>query len=522
MSGRNHSARIHIPLQNKQGDHFVLTDENLYHNEPLGFRSNLDAWEFLSDLQGSNDLEQKLSGHPLIQSHHHQPTAFLIQDALVRGNLRVFVTHRNQAHNRQEIEKLYSQIRLQLQQIIASEKAEASAIAGKYNGMTDSEQNLAHTGSFGKGLKEAGTSFLIWAKDVVEVVSPAFRSARRVKAFMDTPYEGSVFEWLKSVSQTYHESEYKELIEVLGFDPRKVETDHFRQAWEITQVIWDDKKCQTLLVQFAKEYYRAQHPLEVSEFAGGAAFEILLTIVLIFTTAGVGIAAQMTSKGRLVKQLTQLGEFFKELAELRQEADRWTPETRMRSRSSGGRVEDFATDEGAVYKTSNPPKEEQKTNENSSKKNDSDQTNEGNIAVTELKQQSTIYAELVNSNKPWSWKDFPEGGELTLKQKRAIKAEAIAQGLIPDIKYKEGTQYPDFEAAGLIKRADDLPEELWKESDYKQFKWLDSRIDGGRPEGYTWHHSEISGKMELVPFGPHNSINHKGGRSKGHWADAKR
>ncbi|MCG7541635.1 hypothetical protein L1D59_18665 [Pseudoalteromonas piscicida] len=28
--------------------------------------------------------------------------------------------------------------------------------------------------------------------------------------------------------------------------------------------------------------------------------------------------------------------------------------------------------------------------------------------------------------------------------------------------------------------------------------------------------------MELVPFGPHNMINHQGGRSKGHWAYSKR
>ncbi|WP_343224519.1 HNH endonuclease [Paenibacillus sp. ACRSA] len=35
-------------------------------------------------------------------------------------------------------------------------------------------------------------------------------------------------------------------------------------------------------------------------------------------------------------------------------------------------------------------------------------------------------------------------------------------------------------------------------------------------------HSEINGRMELVPFGIHNSINHKGGRAPGGWAHAKR
>jgi hypothetical protein len=83
---------------------------------------------------------------------------------------------------------------------------------------------------------------------------------------------------------------------------------------------------------------------------------------------------------------------------------------------------------------------------------------------------------------------------------------------------KPGTKYPDFEGAGLVERVEQLPEELWNATDRKQFDWLDSRIEGGRPEGTTWHHSEIDGRMELVPFGIHNIINHKGGRSLGNWS----
>jgi len=71
---------------------------------------------------------------------------------------------------------------------------------------------------------------------------------------------------------------------------------------------------------------------------------------------------------------------------------------------------------------------------------------------------------------------------------------------------KPGTKYPDFGKAGLIKKVDELPKELWQASDNAQFKYLDSRIPGGRPEGTTWHHSDIPGRMELVPFGPHNII----------------
>ncbi|MBJ8079162.1 HNH endonuclease, partial [Bacillus cereus group sp. N12] len=128
------------------------------------------------------------------------------------------------------------------------------------------------------------------------------------------------------------------------------------------------------------------------------------------------------------------------------------------------------------------------------------------------------YAAAVNSNSPWKWRKISGGEKLTAPQKAIIKQVAIEKGLIPDVPMKLGTQYPDFKKAGLIIKSDELPEEMWLASDKQQFKWLDDRIPGGRPPGTTWHHSEIPGKMELVPFGIHNSIFHKGGRSEGHWS----
>jgi hypothetical protein len=133
------------------------------------------------------------------------------------------------------------------------------------------------------------------------------------------------------------------------------------------------------------------------------------------------------------------------------------------------------------------------------------------------------YARLVNSNqKNWSWLDDITGGaNLTDAEKAAVKQRAVQLGLIPDVPYKPGTRFPDFQAAGLVRRAEPLPEWLWKATDQAQFDWLDAKI-GGRPPGMTWHHSEIPGQMELVPFGIHNVTNHSGGRAPGMWAHAPR
>jgi len=135
-----------------------------------------------------------------------------------------------------------------------------------------------------------------------------------------------------------------------------------------------------------------------------------------------------------------------------------------------------------------------------------------------------MYANIIDSNKKWSWMDdVPGADKLTGGQKKKIKNLCVQKGLIPDIKTIKKTvngkvaRYADFKAAGVVKKSVDLPENLWKLKDKKQFDWLDKHI-GGRPAGTTWHHSPQSGVMELVPFGIHNVTNHNGGRTLGHWA----
>ena len=151
----------------------------------------------------------------------------------------------------------------------------------------------------------------------------------------------------------------------------------------------------------------------------------------------------------------------------------------------------------------------------------------GNKAFDDvLDDYAKVYADKINSNQAWSWDDTIPGGEnLTKKQRSIIKQQAIDAGLIPDIKVTkvDGMRYgfADFESAGVVKETQYLPENMWKMSDAEQFKWLDEQI-GGTVEGYTWHHTEIPGKMQLVPTGIHNITTHNGGRTAGMWADAPR
>jgi hypothetical protein len=152
----------------------------------------------------------------------------------------------------------------------------------------------------------------------------------------------------------------------------------------------------------------------------------------------------------------------------------------------------------------------------------------GNKSFEEVKNSyAKEYTDIIKSNKKkWSWKNDIKGGDrLTSGQKSAIKREAIEKGYLPDVKVTKVDSmkygFADFDAAGVVKRTEYLPENLWLESDKVQFEYLNKLI-GGEETGYTWHHTETPGKMELIPYGIHNMVAHNGGRSPGMWAYAKR
>lgn len=138
----------------------------------------------------------------------------------------------------------------------------------------------------------------------------------------------------------------------------------------------------------------------------------------------------------------------------------------------------------------------------------------------EFRTQAKKYADIINSNeKNWTWRDV--GSKISDTRRAYIKRYAEEQGWTPKIAVDPNTKFADFSPV-TIKEAT-LPKELWLKGDTAQFKHLnDLHFDGVQPVGTTWHHHQDSGRMQLVPFGIHNSTWHFGGRSTGMWADAPR
>lgn len=131
------------------------------------------------------------------------------------------------------------------------------------------------------------------------------------------------------------------------------------------------------------------------------------------------------------------------------------------------------------------------------------------------------YGEAVATDRPWNWRT--EFDDVTLRDadRDLIRAAARDLDLVQTVPYKGDTRYANFQAIdAVITESNSLPPDMWALSNTQQFAWLNNHIfDGVQPPGTTWHHSEIEGRMELVPFGIHNITNHQGGRSPGQWAE---
>ena len=160
------------------------------------------------------------------------------------------------------------------------------------------------------------------------------------------------------------------------------------------------------------------------------------------------------------------------------------------------------------------------------------------------------------------------GKELTAKQKTELIAKGMSKGILGDCTYKDGivqlkTVYNKFENRVLpetdvkyVRKTVDikgtkiegvfpefksvytthLPDNILMSSDKVQFnhcckslqneiknnpglskqfssRQLDQIKHGITPDGYTWHHNEQLGKMELVKSDIHDTAKHTGGRA---------
>lgn len=128
--------------------------------------------------------------------------------------------------------------------------------------------------------------------------------------------------------------------------------------------------------------------------------------------------------------------------------------------------------------------------------------------------------EMITRNSALEGKNHPETN-VAFRRKEVETEEGIREGV-----------FPEFEGVYEV----DLPEELYKESDRKHFNHCNEKLkeeietnldirekfsveqieqimEDETPDGYTWHHTEDKGKLQLVDYDTHRLTAHTGGRN---------
>ena len=147
------------------------------------------------------------------------------------------------------------------------------------------------------------------------------------------------------------------------------------------------------------------------------------------------------------------------------------------------------------------------------------------IPVASVEETESKYRYLITRNESLDGDLHPITGVPFEKMQIDIGNGEVVEGVFPEFDSVFDTN---------------IPEELYHETDYKQFKECNEQLfdaiesnsdlkskftteqleqikegisDGTAPDGYVWHHSQEPGKIQLVDFDTHAQTGHTGGRT---------
>ncbi|BBM02228.1 RHS repeat-associated core domain-containing protein [Microbulbifer sp. GL-2] len=272
--------------------------------------------------------------------------------------------------------ELIAKIRMGLQRIIAQERAEAALIQQRHEQRSTLEKVGAYVDRGATGLGNAAWGLAVWGKDVMEVaalVNP-MRQARELSTatanylLYDKSFEESGKEYLSAV--------HREAVDVLGFDPSKITKQQLELALEVAQVIYDEPALRDTIFRFAQDYVKAQHSLEITEMAGGGAFEIILTIVLAAVTGGAGAVASLVKNARLLKAFRGIGDLMLDFAKLKKQRNLLSKKRGGNAKGNGASFSDLSSSDAAAPSNSSGPSSSSSNSSGSSSNSSANNSNQ--------------------------------------------------------------------------------------------------------------------------------------------------
>lgn len=159
---------------------------------------------------------------------------------------------------------------------------------------------------------------------------------------------------------------------------------------------------------------------------------------------------------------------------------------------------------------------------------------EGSLAYVNLKmddikgrdseENSEVICYLITKNETLEGDIHPMTG-VPFERKIVETQDGLVEGVFPKFESKfdaeipgemdQATDYSQFKACNrqLYDYLQENPEAAEKFTDVQLEQIEDGLKDGSAPDGYTWHHSEETGKIQLVDSEVHAMTGHTGGRS---------
>ena len=243
-------------------------------------------------------------------------------------------------------------IRQALNEILISERAETAKIDEEFQKLNFFQKDLALRWAGLKGLGGAAWDLAKWIKEVHDLTSMHLRLYRYAKNAHQASGTEDFYDTFTSLNI---DAELRELIDVLGFDPTKVSVDDIKKALDFADQVTSDGPLMRDIGLFIKDFALSQHRLEVAEFGGAAAFEIILTAILTALTGGVGLGVAIASKARLIRQFEKLGKLLSEFAIANKKVGKFLAEKSKRAAKSVKRsFDDVKTDTKATERKSKP------------------------------------------------------------------------------------------------------------------------------------------------------------------------
>ncbi len=219
-----------------------------------------------------------------------------------------------------------------LDAIIAAERAEGAQVAADYNELNFAQKGIASIGSLLTGLAGALADTAECSYNLIKLGSMQGQLKRALNAGWDAYNVDDDKGWAESFASNWSTNQHQAYVKALGFDPASITKQKLAEAYEIASFISDDSEIQAALVQFVKDFAKAQHHTELTEMGGAAIFDIVLSAILVALSGGTASAAIAVNR---VRHLDKLGGLFKKLAKQLKQKARF----KTKSGRTGGKVE---------------------------------------------------------------------------------------------------------------------------------------------------------------------------------------